>query len=163
MLPPIYELKLVNPTKILERAMERTKRDRATFRAQFIPVEEMFTAHELMDLKQAFEAAAQGEAFVNILSLKTLFSSMGIFPTDEMLNELLIACGKGEDEDAISFDLFARTVALLLEENAERGSTSSQNEQPDQQQEYVDGEDEMEEMGEDPYYNEYDVADGSYQ
>ena len=28
-LPPIYELKLVNPTKILERAMERTKRERA--------------------------------------------------------------------------------------------------------------------------------------
>ena len=62
---------------------------------------------------------------MNILSLKTLFSGMGIFPSDEMLNELLIACGKTGNEDAISFDLFARSVALLLEENAERGSTSS--------------------------------------
>jgi hypothetical protein len=53
---------------------------------------------------------------------------MGIFPSDEMLNELLISCGKAENEDAISFDLFARSVALLLEENAERGSTSSQQE-----------------------------------
>lgn len=88
----------------------------------------MFSPHELMDLKQAFEAAAQGEAFVNILSLKTLFSSMGIFPSDEMLNELLLACGKGEDSDEISFDLFARSVALLLEENADKGSTSSHNE-----------------------------------
>ena len=52
---------------------------------------------------------------------------MGIFPSDEMLNELLIACGKTGNEDAISFDLFARSVALLLEENAERGSTSSHN------------------------------------
>ena len=32
-LPPIAELKLANPTQILERAMERTKRDRAKFRA----------------------------------------------------------------------------------------------------------------------------------
>lgn len=62
---------------------------------------------------------------MNILSLKALFSGMGIFPTDEMLNDLLISCGKTGDEDAISFDLFARSVALLLEENADRGSTSS--------------------------------------
>jgi hypothetical protein len=50
-LPPISELKLSNPTKILERAMERTKRDRSKFRAQYIPIEEMFSANELMDLK----------------------------------------------------------------------------------------------------------------
>ena len=54
-----------------------------------------------------------------MLSLKTLFSEMGIFPTDEMLGELLKSCGKIGDEDAISFDLFARSVALLLEENVE--------------------------------------------
>lgn len=52
---------------------------------------------------------------------------MGIFPTDEMLVELLQSCGKNNDDDVIEFELFARSVALLLEENAERGSTSSQN------------------------------------
>lgn len=61
-----------------------------------------------------------------MLSLKTLFAEMGIFPSDEMLSELLRSCGKSGDDDYISFDLFARSVALLLEENAERGSTSSQ-------------------------------------
>jgi Ca2+-binding EF-hand superfamily protein len=85
----------------------------------------MFNSAELLDLKQAFEAAAQGESYVNLLSLKTLFSQMGIFPSDEMLNELLKSCGKVDEEDIISFDLFARSVALLLEENAEKGSTSS--------------------------------------
>lgn len=85
----------------------------------------------MLDLRQAFEAAAQpGESYVNMHSLKTLFASMGIFPADDMLNELLRACGKpSTDEDVISFELFARSVALLLEENAERGSTSSQNDQ----------------------------------
>lgn len=85
---------------------------------------------------------------------------MGIFPSDDMLNELLRSCGKEGDEDIISFDLFARSVALLLEENADKGSTSSQND-ADQ----VEVEENLEgdpEMGEDPYYNEYDVADGSY-
>ena len=64
-----------------------------------------------------------------MLSLKTLFGEMGIYPTDEMLGELLKSCGKTDaDEDIISFDLFARSVALLLEENADKGSTSSHEE-----------------------------------
>ena len=50
---------------------------------------------------------------------------MGIFPNDEMLIELLQSCGKQGDDDAISFDLFARSVALLLEENLDKKSTSS--------------------------------------
>lgn len=70
-------------------------------------------------MKNAFDAVAQGEEYVNMLSLKALFSEMGIFPTDEMLVDLLKSCGKSGDEDAISFDLFARSVALLLEENVE--------------------------------------------
>lgn len=174
-LPPIYELKLTDPTRILERAMERTKRERAKFRAQYIPIEEMFTQTELMDLRNAFEAAAQpGEDYVNMHTLKALFASMGIFPSDDMLNELLQSCGKMNDDDMISFELFARSMALLLEENAEKGSTSSQADDQGQDGEYIgedgqvyregDEEDEEDmEMGEDPYYNEYDVHDGNYQ
>jgi len=61
-------------------------------------------------------------------ALKALFGSMGIYPNDEMLIDLLQSCGKTSDEDVITFELFARSVALLLEENADHGSTSSQNE-----------------------------------
>jgi len=81
-----------------------------------------------MDLRTAFEAVSMGEAFVNMESLKALFSDMQIDPTDEQLTELLETCGKQEEEDFISFELFARSVALLLEENADKVSTSSQNE-----------------------------------
>ena len=94
---------------------------------------------------------------MNLHSLKQLFASMGIFPTDEMLSDLLQSCGKKTDEDIISFELFARSVALLLEENAERGSTSSQQEGEYQEGEYMEGDEEDMEMGDDPYYNEYDV------
>jgi len=128
-LPNIPELKLKDPTTLLERAIERTKQERTKFRAQFSPIEEMFTASEIMDLKNAFDRGAQGEEYVNLLSLKTIFQEMDIHPSEEMLNELLRSCGKLGDEDAISFELFARTVALVLEERVEKGSISSHGEE----------------------------------
>ena len=146
--------------------MERTKRERSKFRAQYIPLEEMFSEHELTDLKHAFDAVSQGEAFVNMLSLKTLFAEMGIFPSDEMLGELLNSCGRqGNSIDAISFDLFARSVALLLEENLDKVSTSSKDELSQREGVDMSGDrghrqdEEDEDMGEDPYYNEYDVGE----
>lgn len=55
---------------------------------------------------------------------------MGIVPREDLLMDLLRSCGgmidSQEEIEIVSFDMFARTVALLLEENAmEKGSTSS--------------------------------------
>lgn len=116
-MPTLPSIKLENPTDILEKAMNKTKKDRSRYRAQYIPIDEMFTPQELEDLQQAFDSVAQGESEVNMLSLKSLFSEMGIFPSDEMLNDLLRSLGKEVDDDEISFELYARAVALLLEEN----------------------------------------------
>ena len=129
-LPSINELKLVDPARVLERAMERTKQDRAHFRVQHIPIEEMFTAQELLDMRTAFEAVSMGEAFVTLESLKILFEDMDLQPTpsDEQLEELMQTCGKHSDDDYVSFELFARAVALLIEINADKLTTSSQNE-----------------------------------
>ena len=144
-LPQLPNIKLSDPTKILEEAMESTKSERAKYRAQYTPIEEMFTEQELFDLQKAFDTVSQGEAFVNMLSLKTLYSEMGFFPTDGMLENLLQSCGKKEDEDEISFELFARSVALLFEENRNgdegEGDQEGVYESPEQvqnQQEYYD-------------------------
>jgi len=40
--------------------------------------------------------------------------------------------GKRQDEDFVSFELFARSVALMLEEYQEKVSTSSQQNYGDQ-------------------------------
>lgn len=144
-LPPIPSVKLADPTGILERAMEKTKRERAKYRAQYIPVDEMFTAQELSDLKNAFDTVAQGALVVNFLSLKTLFAEMGIYPTDEMLEDLLTACGKAADDDEISLELFARTVALLLEEN--NAADDDSEGQMMEEEEYPEGEDYVEMEG----------------
>lgn len=96
-LPPINELKLADPSAVLERAMERTKQERAHFRVRHIPIEEMFNQQEYENLRIAFEAVSMGEAYVNLDSLKILFEKMmdqDRQPTDEQLEELLQTCGK---------------------------------------------------------------------
>jgi hypothetical protein len=77
----------------------------------------MFTEQELMDLQKAFDTVAQGEDVVNMLSLKTLFNEMGFYPSEEMLEELLRSCGMKNLSEEISFEFFARSMALLLEES----------------------------------------------
>ena len=106
--------------------MERTKRVRSHFRVQYIPLEEMFTSQELMDLRTAFDAVSMGQDFVDREALQVSFSNLGIFPSEEMLDELLTSIGKLQQDDMITFEVFARCVALLLEENADKISTSSQ-------------------------------------
>lgn len=127
-LPSIPELTLSDPTRLLEKAMERTKQERATFRVQHIPIEEMFTSQELMDLKHAFELESKGEAFITLDSLTAIFAGMQIFPTQEQLIAILETFGKREEEEYVSFELFARSVALMLEEYQDKVSTSSQQE-----------------------------------
>lgn len=79
-----------------------------------------------MDLRTAFDAVSMGEDYVDREALKTSFSNLGIFPTEDMLDELLGSIGRDSEDELITFEVFARCVALLLEENAEKASTSSQ-------------------------------------
>ena len=64
---------------------------------------------------------------------------MGFYPTDDNLEELLQSCGLKDLRDEISFELFARTMALLLEENNQfvRQQIAGQNQ-------YDEGEEEQE-------------------
>jgi len=81
-------------------------------------------------MRTAFEAVSMGEAFVTLDSLKILFEDMDLQPTpsDEQLEELMLTCGKQSSDEYVSFELFARAVALLIEVNADKLTTSSQNE-----------------------------------
>ena len=115
-MPPLPGIKLENPTEILEKAMSKAKVERGKYRAQYIPIDEMFTPQELEDLQHAFDTAAKGETEVVMHSLKSMFAEMGMLPSDETLNDLLKSLGK-ENDELISFELFARSVALLLDEN----------------------------------------------
>jgi Ca2+-binding EF-hand superfamily protein len=111
----------------------------------YIPLEEMFTSQELMDLRAAFDAVSMGQDFVDRESLMGSFQNLGIAASEEMLDELLNSMGQlRESDNLITFEIFARCVALLLEENADKVSTSSQHPEGDM----IDEEDP------DGYYNE---------
>ncbi len=79
--PDIPTLYLNEPSKVLEEAMESVKKSRASYRAQHIPIEAMFTASELAELQKAFDEASQGNLTVDLLSLKTLLEGMEIYPS----------------------------------------------------------------------------------
>jgi len=75
-----------------------------------------------------------------------------------MLDELLTSIGKLSDDDPITYEVFARCVALLLEENAEKAvSTSSQQNYDDQGE--GDGNDYGEEEDIDAYGEEAQYAE----
>ena len=113
-----------------------------------------------MDLRTAFDAVSMGQDFVDREALQVSFSNLGIFPSEEMLDELLSSIGKLQEDDMITFEVFARCVALLLEENADKISTSSQQNEEDQGEEYDQEGIEYEDDGQyreeeqDPYYYE---------
>ena len=68
-----------------------------------------------------------------------VFNQMGYNPTEDRLIELLQTCGKQDEEDFISFEMFARTLALTFEEEADKVSTSSQAHDAQEEQAYMAG------------------------
>ncbi len=97
----------------------------------------MFTEHELNDLQNTFDSVAQGDELVNILSLKTLFNEAGFSPSDDMIMDLLRACGQKEGEDEIRFELFARCIALLIEENMNAPAQVEEDVEENHPDEYI--------------------------
>jgi len=77
--PDLPNLYVKDPGSVLEEAMESVKKSRASYRAQHIPIEAMFTRNELLELQRAFEEASQGNPFVDLLSLKSLLEGMEIY------------------------------------------------------------------------------------
>jgi len=47
-----------------------------------------------MDLRGAFDSVSMGQDFVDREALQGSFSNLGIFPSEEMLDELLSSIGK---------------------------------------------------------------------
>ena len=89
--PDLPTLYLQTPGSVLEEAMENVKKARASYRAQHIPIEAMFTPHELSELQRAFNEASQENVTVDLLSLKTLLEGMEIYPSGTYKQSLYFA------------------------------------------------------------------------
>lgn len=86
--PDLPILYLANPSGVLEDAMERVKKARASYRAQHIPIEAMFTENELIDLEKAFHEASQGNKTVDDLCLKSLLEGMEIYTSGTLQSNI---------------------------------------------------------------------------
>ncbi len=106
-----------DPTKVLEESLEGIKKDRAFYRALYMPVVDMFTAKEMDELRNAFESVAGEDEIVDYLQLKTMFKQVDIYPDDETLQKVLKDTSIGAlNENQIDFERFARITAILVED-----------------------------------------------
>ena len=75
-LPLLPAIKLKNPTKVLEEAMEKVKRERTFYRARFIPLDELYTKDELQDLVKEFGTGSNEKETLNLINLNAILMNM---------------------------------------------------------------------------------------
>lgn len=113
-IPPIPELGLRDPVGVLEEAFKRTRLRRIFYRARFMGIAQMFQKAEVEEMLNQFCVYGGGPIAAEQALL--LLERMGIEIEPEKLPEFV---GKVVDQvpPVLDFELFARTVAVILEEN----------------------------------------------
>jgi len=112
-LPPV---RLTGPAEVLEGALSMVRQERTAYRAKHTPIESLFTAEELADLKDAFNAAQQADGTIQMLDLQGLYQSLGITISPPELTVLCQSIDIEAETAALSFTDFARTIALILDQ-----------------------------------------------
>lgn len=136
--------------------MEKVKRDRTFYRARFIPLDELYSKEELQDLIRDFSTGANEKGNLNMVNLIAVLASMnfelsGFFPffylkwnfyiekrnekiyfifcIEEEVDSYLRKLNESYNHDEIDLQLFARLVAILLEEINNLQMNKPQNEE----------------------------------
>jgi len=60
---------LKNPTAVLEEAIEKVRKNRTLYRAKHIPLDELYTKTELLELEKEFGVAVNESELISKLSL----------------------------------------------------------------------------------------------
>lgn len=113
-IPPIPVLGLVDPKGVLDKAFKITRARRIFYRARFMSIQLMFQQEELEEMLKEF--VSFGERTISHEQALLLLEQMGIEVEPEALPEFLSKIDE-EIPSQLDFELFARTVAIILEEN----------------------------------------------
>ena len=102
-----------------QKAMEKVRQNRTFYRARFIPLDELYNKAELNDLIKEFSVAAQEDKGVitSFVGLEAALQAMGFDLTDEEIKSYLGLLESNLNPNQIHFELFARLIAILLEEH----------------------------------------------
>ena len=82
-LPNLPQIKLENPAKVLEGALEKAKQDRLFYRAKFIPINELFSQDEMNDLLKEFNGASTMGDFINLINLRAILYQLNFDQSGE--------------------------------------------------------------------------------
>jgi len=114
-LPDIPQIKLDNPSDVLENALEEAKQARMFYRARFIPINELFTEDELKDLLREFNAATNEGEILNLINLRAILYNLNFDQTEEEIKEMLLNVEEDANPEEVDFEIFCRLVAIYLE------------------------------------------------
>ena len=129
-IPPIPKLELRDPIGVLQQALDDVKDKRMFYRARFMALHVLFQNNEVHDLISEYTAACEARNAKELLlqELVEVFPAIGIDCDFDSLYSyyLKLICDNEKEmqevrEDpeidlTVNFDLFARLVAIILEE-----------------------------------------------
>ncbi|KAL4490320.1 hypothetical protein ABPG72_004359 [Tetrahymena utriculariae] len=117
-LPNIPKIQLKNPTKVLQEAMENVRKQRTIYRARYIPIDELYTEEERLELYKEFAAACDDNRKVSVLGLNAILANMDFELTDEDIKDYLEKLKPENPQADIDYDTFARLIAIILEDKS---------------------------------------------
>ena len=104
---------------VLQQALEKARQSRTFYRARFIPLDELYNKDELNDLIKEFTVAIQTDKgqITSFIALEAALQAMGFDLQQEEILSYLNLLDSTTNPNLISFEFFARLVAILLEEH----------------------------------------------
>lgn len=91
------------------------RKNRTIYRAKHIPLDELYTRGELIDLEKEFASAVKEGEVISKLDVEVILHNMGITVEQSELNNHIGILKPDFKEESIDYELFVRIVALTLE------------------------------------------------
>jgi hypothetical protein len=115
-IPPLPELQLRDPIQVLQASLSKTRGKRIFYRANYMSLHIMFEHDEITKMIEEFKYF--GETTIRDQDMITLLEKIDIEIDIQTLRELIKKVSPEDQSfDNIDFEVFARTVALILDEN----------------------------------------------
>jgi len=128
--------RLALPSEVLEGALVAVRNSRKAHRARNTPVSRLFAEDEIDALRAAFDGVKRDDGTITPLELQSLCAQLGTEVDTTRMHRLLGDAGLPDSGEtaattatsAVTFEVFLRVVALLLDEEAGANPDLSQTE-----------------------------------
>lgn len=128
-IPPLPKLGLIDPVGVLQKALNNVKVQRLFYRARYMALHVLYEKNEVLDLFEEFKKFMDETQEIDLGVVPELLERLGIECDLDNLFEyyLKLVCDDEEEmkeirdaddiELKVDFEIFARIIAIILEEN----------------------------------------------